>query len=152
MCLISVCFSIRGTKLAKVSDFSSSAASFSEEYANFVQKTTRNAVKINLKSLLTALMLSPLTVSAATEPVDYVNSYIGSISHLLVPCFPTVQLPNSLMRIYPTRNDKEASPNPPWFSHDDIKNGATLVLEMGSRPNKQWGSAAEAVPPSAPTK
>ena len=39
------------------------------------------------------------------EPVDYVNPYIGSISHLLVPCFPTIQLPNSLMRIYPTRSD-----------------------------------------------
>ena len=42
---------------------------------------------------------------AAEEPVDYVNPYIGSISHLLVPCFPTIQLPNSLMRIYPSRND-----------------------------------------------
>ena len=57
------------------------------------------------KSLLTTLLLLPLAVSAATEPVDYVNPYIGSISHLLVPCFPTVQLPNSLMRIYPTRGD-----------------------------------------------
>lgn len=58
----------------------------------------------NLKCLFAAL-LAPLAVSAVTEPVDYVNPYIGSISHLLVPCFPTVQLPNSLMRIYPTRGD-----------------------------------------------
>ena len=28
--------------------------------------------------------------------VDYVNPYIGNISHLLVPTFPTVQLPNSM--------------------------------------------------------
>ena len=64
-------------------------------------------MKINLKSILAALVLSPLTIHAAlkTEPVDYVNPYIGSISHLLVPCFPTIQLPNSLMRIYPTRSD-----------------------------------------------
>ena len=27
------------------------------------------------------------------EPVDYVNPYIGNISHLLVPTFATVQLP-----------------------------------------------------------
>ena len=40
----------------------------------------------------------------------------------------------------------------PWFSHDDIKNGATLVLEMGSQPNKVWGSAESATPPSAPVK
>ncbi|MBO7498931.1 MAG: GH92 family glycosyl hydrolase [Bacteroidaceae bacterium] len=39
------------------------------------------------------------------EPVDYVNPYIGNISHLLVPTFATIQLPNSLMRIYPTRSD-----------------------------------------------
>lgn len=37
----------------------------------------------------------------------------------------------------------------PWFTHDDIKKGGTLVLEMGSRPNKSWGSAADSVPPSA---
>ncbi|MBR6128043.1 MAG: glycoside hydrolase family 92 protein, partial [Bacteroidaceae bacterium] len=51
--------------------------------------------------------MAPLAISAApeTELVDYVNPYIGSISHLLVPCFPTIQLPNSLMRIYPSRND-----------------------------------------------
>jgi predicted alpha-1,2-mannosidase len=39
--------------------------------------------------------------------------------------------------------------NKPWFSHDDIKNGGTLELMMGSRPNKSWGSSAGAVPPSA---
>ena len=37
----------------------------------------------------------------------------------------------------------------PWFSHDDIKDGATLVLEMGPRPNKTWGAAEQAAPPSA---
>ena len=40
----------------------------------------------------------------------------------------------------------------PWFSHDDILDGATLVLEMGSRPNKQWGADPYAAPPSAPVK
>ncbi len=56
--------------------------------------------------LLAALLPIAFAAKAAgREPVDYVNPYIGSISHLLVPCFPTVQLPNSLMRIYPTRND-----------------------------------------------
>ena len=62
-------------------------------------------MKHSLKNFFATLLLAPLAVSAATEPVDYVNPYIGSISHLLVPCFPTIQLPNSLMRIYPTRGD-----------------------------------------------
>ena len=38
-------------------------------------------------------------------PVDYVNPYIGNISHLLVPTFPTIHLPNSMLRVYPERKD-----------------------------------------------
>ena len=53
-------------------------------------------MKINLKSLAMAFLMAPIAAFAETEPVDYVNPYIGSISHLLVPCFPTIQLPNSL--------------------------------------------------------
>ena len=37
--------------------------------------------------------------------MDYVNPYIGNISHLLVPTFATVQLPNSMLRVYPERSD-----------------------------------------------
>lgn len=39
------------------------------------------------------------------EPVDFVNPYMGNISHLLVPTFPTVHLPNSILRVYPERSD-----------------------------------------------
>ncbi|MDH6308671.1 putative alpha-1,2-mannosidase [Dysgonomonas sp. PFB1-18] len=39
------------------------------------------------------------------EPVDYVNPYIGNISHLLVPTYPTIHLPNSMLRVYPERDD-----------------------------------------------
>jgi predicted alpha-1,2-mannosidase len=42
---------------------------------------------------------------ATGDPVDYVNPYMGSISHLLVPTYPTVHLPNSLLRVYPERSD-----------------------------------------------
>ncbi len=38
--------------------------------------------------------------------------------------------------------------NKPWFSHSDIANGGTLVLQMGPQPNKSWGSAPDAAPPS----
>jgi predicted alpha-1,2-mannosidase len=41
----------------------------------------------------------------AKSPVDYVNPYMGNISHLLVPTYPTVHLPNSMLRVYPERND-----------------------------------------------
>ncbi len=39
------------------------------------------------------------------DPIDYVNPYMGNISHLLVPTFPTMHLPNSIMRVYPERKD-----------------------------------------------
>lgn len=41
----------------------------------------------------------------AAEPVDYVNPYVGNISHVLKPTFPTVQLPNSILRVFPRRAD-----------------------------------------------
>ncbi|MCM1501328.1 MAG: GH92 family glycosyl hydrolase [Bacteroidales bacterium] len=37
--------------------------------------------------------------------VDYVDPYIGNISHILVPTYPTVQLPNSMLRVYPERKE-----------------------------------------------
>ena len=51
-------------------------------------------------------------------PVDYVNSYIGNISHLLVPTYPTVHLPNSMLRVYPERDN---------FTGNTIK-GLPLVI------------------------
>jgi predicted alpha-1,2-mannosidase len=38
--------------------------------------------------------------------------------------------------------------NRPWFTHADIANGGTLVLQMGPRPNTAWGSSPDAAPPS----
>jgi predicted alpha-1,2-mannosidase len=38
--------------------------------------------------------------------------------------------------------------NKPWFHWDDIKDGGELVLEMGSRPNYDWGSDPSDSPPS----
>lgn len=39
------------------------------------------------------------------DVVDYVNPYMGNISHLLVPTYPTIHLPNSMLRLYPERGD-----------------------------------------------
>lgn len=44
-------------------------------------------------------------VMAKVDPVDYVNPYMGNISHLLVPTYPLVHLPNSMLRVYPQRGD-----------------------------------------------
>lgn len=64
-----------------------------------------------MKRFASLLLMALLSISSCTqgsdskEPADYVNPYIGNISHLLVPTFPTVHLPNSMMRIYPVRED-----------------------------------------------
>ena len=55
--------------------------------------------------LLFCAVLAAGCGSGRKDPVDYVNPYVGNISHLLVPTFPTVQLPNSLLRVYPERAD-----------------------------------------------
>lgn len=36
----------------------------------------------------------------------------------------------------------------PWFPHSAMANGGKLVFNMGPKPNRNWGSAPEAAPPS----
>ena len=79
----------------------------------------------NLVRSLAAILPALCVISSCTglesgkkEPVDYVNPYMGNISHLLVPTYPTVSLPNSMMRIYPNRAD---------FTSEQIK-GLPLVV------------------------
>ena len=38
--------------------------------------------------------------------------------------------------------------NKPWFEHSAIKDGGELFLEMGPRPNENWGSSINDAPPS----
>ena len=54
-----------------------------------------------MKKLMLALSLGGCLAAAAAgakEPVDYVNTAIGSVSHMLVPTFRTVQRPNAMFR------------------------------------------------------
>ncbi|WP_101690173.1 GH92 family glycosyl hydrolase [Dysgonomonas massiliensis] len=52
------------------------------------------------------------------DPIEYVNPYMGNISHLLVPTYPTIHLPNSMLRVYPERDD---------YTSDKI-NGLPLIV------------------------
>ena len=66
-----------------------------------------------------ALLVSCSTPDITEKtPVDYVNPYMGNISHLLVPTFPTIHLPNSMLRVYPVRPD---------YTADQIK-GLPLIV------------------------
>ena len=64
------------------------------------------------------ICVSGFQAMAQKTEVDYVNPYMGNISHLLVPTYPTVHLPNSILRVYPERGD---------FTSDRIK-GLPLVV------------------------
>ncbi|MDR0937798.1 MAG: GH92 family glycosyl hydrolase [Mediterranea sp.] len=68
-------------------------------------KLARRLSPIVLGAMLLACGESPRQEEAAKSPVDYVNPYMGNISHLLVPTFPTIHLPNSMLRVYPERAD-----------------------------------------------
>lgn len=60
-----------------------------------------NAMKHRLTALI--LIFITLIMNAKENFVEHVNPKIGGISHLLVPTFPNVQLPNSFVRFYPIR-------------------------------------------------
>lgn len=51
--------------------------------------------------LATALFVS---CTSSKSPVDYVNPNMGNISHLLVPTYPTVHIPNGMIRMYAMRD------------------------------------------------
>ncbi len=56
---------------------------------------------------------------------------------------------NSAANVYIQSATLNGKPwNKPWFSHDDVKDGATFVFTMGPNPNKAWGAAPDAAPPS----
>ncbi len=64
------------------------------------------------------IFIAASQAQAQKTEVDYVNPYMGNISHLLVPTYPTVHLPNSLLRVYPERAD---------YTSDRIK-GLPLIV------------------------
>lgn len=81
-----------------------------------------------LPALLLVLFLAMASSCSQKEPaltpVDYVNPYMGNISHLLVPTYPTVHLPNSMLRIYPERED---------YTSDKIKGLPVIVTSHRGR-------------------
>lgn len=72
-------------------------------------------MKLSQYCLATFLATSLLACTTFTEslqqnssPVDTVNPYMGNISHLLMPTFPTIHLPNSMLRVIPNKQDYTA--------------------------------------------
>lgn len=71
-----------------------------------MKKISQNIFRIISLSFILGIVVSCSDKEVISkEPVDYVNPYIGNISHLLVPAYPTIHLPNSMLRVYPERED-----------------------------------------------
>ena len=67
------------------------------------------------------LLISACSTSHEKEPIDYVNPYIGNISHMLVPTTPMQHLPASMMRVNPMRegyNDERLAGLPVLLTND----------------------------------
>lgn len=86
--------------------------------------------------LFISLFLFPFLLFGQTEPIDWVNPYMGNVSHLLVPTYPTIHLPNSFLRAIPTRED---------YTQDQLK-GLPVVT------TSHRGQSAFILSPSAGTK
>ncbi len=102
----------------------------------------------------------------------YICSAIGIYSDPMIPNYPiwligspifeksTINLGNKKTFVIEAKNVSAQNKyvqsatlngeplNKPWFEHSTLLKGGTLVLNMGPRPNKQWGSSPEAIPPS----
>ena len=74
-----------------------------EKTNNRIMKITHLTLSVAIACILGACGVQQNMPDKA--PIDYVDPYIGNISHLLVPTFPTIQLPNSMLRVYPERAD-----------------------------------------------
>jgi predicted alpha-1,2-mannosidase len=83
-----------------------------------MKKSLRNTIFIGTAVVLGLQACASIIKETKVEPVDFVNPYMGNISHLLVPTFPTMHLPNSMLRVYPERRDFTA----------DLINGLPLII------------------------
>ncbi len=93
-------------------------------------------------------------VDPATENYAIGNPLFGEVSLHLAnrKDFVIEARNNSATNLYIQSATLNGKPlDRPWFVHREIANGAKLVLTMGPDPNRTWGSAPGAAPPSMNT-
>lgn len=102
----------------------------------------------------------------------YINSAMGIYSDPMIPNYPvwligspifsksTITLGNKKTFVIEAKNVSAQNKyvqsatlngsalSKPWFDHATLLKGGTLILNMGPRPNKEWGSSLDAIPPS----
>ena len=66
-------------------------------------------LRITIALLCSFLLFVSCNNEISKDPVDYVNPYMGNISHMLKPTRPVVHLPNGMVRMFPSRVDHTAN-------------------------------------------
>ena len=106
--------------------------------------------------VMSAMGLFEMDGGAAVKPVYEIGSPIFDrvVIHLDPKYYPGGKFViearnNSKENIYVQSATLDGKPlEKPWFYHSELVDGGELILELGPEPNKQWGSAPEAAPPS----
>ena len=106
--------------------------------------------------VMMAIGLFQMRGGAAEKPVYEISSPIFDrvTIHLDPQYYPGKQFEivarnNSAENMYIQSATLDGQPlDRPWFYHRQLVNGGTLELQLGPKPNQQWGSRPEHAPPS----
>lgn len=107
-------------------------------------------------SVLLKMGIFEIRGGAATDPIYEIGSPIFdkitiklNKSYYLADEFVIETKDNSSANRYIQSATLDGKPlNKSWFYHKDLVDGGKLILQMGSEPNKNWGSDSELLPPS----
>ena len=58
------------------------------------------------KLLLFTILILNQIVNAQEDNTKYIDPRIGNVSRFLVPTYPTVHLPNQMLRMFPLKKDQ----------------------------------------------
>ncbi len=99
-----------------------------------------------------AIGIKPASIICPNYPVWLISSPLFKISTLLLSDGKTftIEAPQtSAQNKYIQSAVFNGVPhNKPWLDHGELEQGGSLVLTMGPKPNKHWGSSPENAPPS----
>ena len=103
---------------------------------------------MNLKRLSICIATAFIMTACCTEngskkdPVDYVNPYMGNISHMLQPTRPIVHLPNGMVRMLPVRTDHTGNRMSgfPWMTRS---HGGALAFNVTPHQGAESGISSQ---------
>jgi len=106
--------------------------------------------------VMSAMGLFEMRGGASVKPVYEIGSPVFDkiTIHLNSNYYPAEKFViearnNSKENVYIQSAQLDGEPlEKPWFYHSELVDGGKLILEMGPKPNKKWGSDPEEAPPS----